>query len=111
MKRIFIESQGFSKRLDDAGGVSLLTSIQAEILKFPEAGDILAGLGGVRKLRMADPRRGKGKRSGFRVIYLDLPDRSKTFLLWIYGKNDAEDISPEERKVIRNLVACLKREH
>lgn len=111
MKRLFIESEGFRKRLDKLGGLPLLTAIQSEILKNPEAGDILAGLGGVRKMRMADPYRGKGRRGGFRIVYLDLPDRKKTYLLWLYGKNESEDISSDERKVIRNLVAYLKKEN
>ncbi len=111
MKRIFIESQGFSKRVDEFGGLSLLRAIQTDILKNPESGDIVAGLGGVRKMRMPDSRRGKGKRGGLRVMYLDLSDRNKTYLLLIYGKDESEDIAPEERKAIRNLVAYLKLEN
>lgn len=111
MKRIFIESKGFSKRVDEFGELSLLRAIQADILKNPESGDIVAGLGGVRKMRMADSRRGKGKRGGLRVMYLDLSGRNKTYLLWIYDKDESEDIAPEERKAIRNLVAYLKLEN
>jgi mRNA-degrading endonuclease RelE of RelBE toxin-antitoxin system len=35
----------------------------------PEAGDTIPGTGGLRKVRFADERRGKGKRGGLRVIY------------------------------------------
>ena len=111
MERVFVEAEGFRKRVNELGDLSLLKAIQIEILKNPEVGDMIPGLGGVRKMRMSDVRRGKGKRGGFRVIYLDLSDREKTYLLWIYGKNEAEDISPEERRAIRNLVAYLKKEN
>ena len=44
------------------------------------------------------------------MLYLDLPAREKTYLLWIYGKNESEDISPDEREMIRHLVSYLKKE-
>ena len=59
-------------------------------MKNPEAGALVAGTGGVRKLPAPDPSRQKGKRGGLRVLYLDLPDRERTYLLYLYGKNEAE---------------------
>lgn len=44
-------------------------AFQDELKKNPEAGDVIQGTGGLRKLRFGDPRRGKGKRGGLRVIY------------------------------------------
>ena len=43
--------------------------LQATLMRSPEAGDPIAGAGGLRKLRFADARRGKSKRGGLRVIY------------------------------------------
>jgi hypothetical protein len=43
--------------------------LQLELMDNPTAGDVMEGTGGLRKLRQADPRRGKGKRGGLRVIY------------------------------------------
>ena len=51
--------------LNDAAYLDL----QNELMANPQAGDVIEGTGGLRKLRQADPRRGKGKRGGFRVIY------------------------------------------
>ena len=39
------------------------------MLKDPEAGDVITGTGGLRKLRHGDATRGKGKRGGLRIIY------------------------------------------
>jgi hypothetical protein len=110
MKRLFIESEGFRKKIDGLKNHNLLALIQSEILKDPASADRIMGTGGVQKIRIADPARHKGKRGGFRVIYLDLPAAQKTYLLWIYGKNEAEDISSHEKKEIKNLVLALKKE-
>jgi len=72
MKRIFIETEGFRKQQNNFGDDSLLSTIQNDILQNPKQGKVIIGTGGVRKLRI---RKGsKGKRGGFRVIYLDLPE-------------------------------------
>ncbi len=110
MKRLFIEAEGFRKRIDGLKEPSLLQIVQNEILRDPNQGRVIPGLGGLRKIRVHDPWRGKGKRGGFRVIYLDFPKREKTYLIWIYGKNEAEDISPREKKIIQQLVDFLKKE-
>ena len=110
MKRLFVEAEGFGKRVNALGGIPLLLTIQNEILRQPEIGKVIPGLGGVRKMRIADVSRGNGKRGGFRVLYLDLPEREKTYLLWIYGKNESEDISADEKKIIKSLALHLKKE-
>lgn len=109
MRRTFVESSSFSRRVDreDPG---TLQRIQTELLKNPEAGSIIQATGGLRKLRAFDPARGKGKRGGYRVIYLDLPTVERTYLLALYNKEEKEDISPEEKRALRALVAILKKE-
>lgn len=69
MKAIFKELPPFERfrkdYLDDDG----FRALQVEMLKNPEAGDVIKDTGGLRKLRFSDHRRGKGKRGGLRVIY------------------------------------------
>jgi hypothetical protein len=69
MKAVFVELPAFARLradyLDDTG----FSSLQVELMRAPEAGDFIKDSGGLRKLRFADVRRGKGKRSGLRVIY------------------------------------------
>ncbi len=108
MRRIFFQTQLFSRKLDSRGGHDLLLRIEEEILKNPEAGAVIAGTGGVRKLRIEDVERKKGKRGGFRVLYLDLPDCQETYLITFYGKDEADDLSPEGKKLISQIVAAIK---
>jgi mRNA-degrading endonuclease RelE of RelBE toxin-antitoxin system len=110
MRRTFWQTQIFSKKLDSRGGASLLLRIEEELLKNPEAGDVVAGTRGVRKVRIEDAGRKKGKRGGYRVLYLDLADREETFLITFYGKDEADDISPEGKKTIAKIVEAIKKE-
>ena len=80
------------------------------MLRNPEAGPVIQGTGGIRKARIADPGRGKGKRGGYRVIYLDLPRVERIYLLALYDKNEKDDISPNEKRILRALVGELKKE-
>ena len=107
MKRAFVEITSFSKRVDQEG-TEALREIQTELLKNPESGSIIQGTGGLRKLRVADPGRGKGKRGGYRVIYLDLPRIERTYLLALYDKDEKDDISNEEKKILRVWAEKLK---
>lgn len=109
MRRLFVEATSFQKRVDKAGQAALM-AIQQAIMKTPDAGALMQGTGGLRKLRIADAERGKGKRGGFRVIYLDLPDFERTYLLALYDKGEKEDISSDEKKGLRELVKILKSE-
>lgn len=109
MRRTFVETTAFSKKVDREGA-GVLREIQAELLSNLESGRVIQGTGGLRKLRIADPGRGKGKRGGYRVIYLDLPDVERTYLLALYDKDEKDDISPDEKKILRALVDKLKKE-
>lgn len=104
MKRIFIQTPLFSKKLDNCGGDVLLLAIEEKLLKNPEAGDVVQGSGGVKKLRIADPVRRKGKRGGFRIIHLNIARYEHTLLITFYGKNEKSDLSTDDKRVIRELV-------
>lgn len=76
-------------------------------MKHPEAGDVIAGTGGLRKLRYADRNRGKGKRGGLRVIYYWRVSADQFWLFTLYDKDEAADLTASERK---KLGALLDRE-
>ena len=83
-------------------------SIEKEILTNPEVGDVVEATGGVRKMRLIDSARGKGKRGGLRVLYLDLPDRERVHLIWFYDKSEADDLTSQGKKMIKALVDAIK---
>ncbi|GHD81204.1 toxin [Vogesella fluminis] len=73
----------------------------------PEAGDVIEGTGGLRKVRHADKRRGKGKRGGLRVIYYWWDGGGQFWLFTLYDKDEMIDLSAQERQALK---AMLKRE-
>ena len=87
----------------------VLTAIQNDLLDYPERGNVVRGLGGIRKARSSDPTRGKGKRGGFRYLFLYLEDRSHIHLLYMFGKDEQEDLNQDERSVLRGLVRQIRR--
>lgn len=107
MKALFVEMPAFirhrSDYLDDEG----LRALQNALLENPEAGDVIEGTGGLRKVRQADPRRGKGKRGGLRVIYYWWDNRRQFWLFTLYDKNEMDDLSAKEKKSLKEM---LKRE-
>lgn len=72
--------------------------LQNELMANPQAGDVIEGMGGLRKLRQADPKRGKGKRGGLRVIYFWRSERRQFWLFTVYDKDQADDLTPNHAK-------------
>ena len=79
------------------------------IARNPEAGDLIPGSGGVRKVRWG--RKGSGKRGGVRVIYFYHDPAMPLYLLMIYAKARRDDLSPDARRTVRELAARLKEAH
>ena len=98
----FNELSNFTKRvialLDDKNYAEL----QLTLLKRPDAGKIIKGSGGLRKVRWA--AKGRGKSGGYRVIYYWwVPDSVITFCD-IYAKNEKEDLTRHEIEKLRNQL-------
>jgi hypothetical protein len=72
----------------------------------PTEGDLIPGLGGIRKVRFA--AKGKGKSGGARVIYYYHDDNMPLHALLIYGKGERTNLSPEQRKMAVALVNAIK---
>lgn len=108
---VFIESQPFTKRLHQLAGTSadeVLRGIQNDLLQNAEKGDVVRGLGGIRKARTANPARGKGKRGGYRYMHLYLEHKDHIHLLFLLDKDEQEDLDEAQRKALRQMVVALK---
>ena len=70
----------------------------------PEAGVVIPGTGGLRKLRFADERRGKGKRGGLRVIYYWCDSGSQVWLLTVFDKDEMSELTAHERKALKEMI-------
>ena len=82
-------------------------SFKKRLVENPQEGRLIPGMGGIRKIRLKSSM--KGKRGGFRVCYLDDEKNEEIFLLIIYSKNEKENYSSEEKKVLCNFVKDVKR--
>lgn len=72
----------------------------------PEAGTVMPGTGGVRKLRWA--RAGVGKRGGARVVYFYYQPDCPLYLLLAYAKAQATDLTADEKKAVAAFAAMIK---
>ena len=90
-------------------GSRVFKGLQLELLDNPEADDVEPDTAGLRKIRLGDPTRGKGNRGGARVHSLWLAHRSLIYLMFVYGKNEASNLTPDQKRQLRELVAQIKR--
>ena len=98
---LFIETPVFTRevvRLLDDEDYALL---QLHLAATPDAGDLVAGTGGLRKLRWAIS--GTGKRGGVRVIYFHSTKRREIRLLLIYRKGRKDDLTATEKTMLRAI--------
>ena len=86
----------------------VLSAIENDLLKDPERGDVIQGTNGARKARIADPSRQKGKRGGFRYIYVYFGQFARIYLLLYYGKDIKDDLSKAEKKIIADSIKRTK---
>ncbi len=107
MKAIFIELPAFVKYRPDYLDDESFRDLQNSLMANPEAGNVIEGTGGLRKVRQADLRRGKGKRGGLRVIYYWWDNRRQFWLFTLYDKDEMDDLSAKEKKMLKDM---LKRE-
>ena len=70
-------------------------------MKHPAAGDVIEGTGGLRKLRHGDPRRGKGRRGGLRVIYYWWDGGSQFWLFTLFDKEEMNDLSARTKQALK----------
>ncbi|HET6980208.1 MAG TPA: hypothetical protein VFI24_27995 [Pyrinomonadaceae bacterium] len=104
MKAVFVELPPFeryrARYLDD----DAFQRLQQMLMLNPEAGPVISGAGGLRKLRFADERRGKGKRGGLRIIYYWWDASFQFWLFTIYDKDEAPDLTKAQREILRQML-------
>ncbi len=99
---VIIETSIFTRQV-----LALLTDeeysrLQMALVLHPDMGAIIPGSGGLRKVRWAVE--GRGKRGGVRVIYYWAIIHDKILLLYLYAKNEQDDLTPDQLKVLRRII-------
>lgn len=98
----FLETRMFTRAVETLWSDEEYRGLQSHLILHPDAGDVIPGSGGIRKLRWAAP--GRGKRGGVRVIYYWQTAEGICFMLLAYAKNEQTDLTPEQAKLLRRVV-------
>ena len=106
-----IETKAFSKKITGLlAQHSLLlddyNALKKDLAVNPEKGDILTGTGGVRKIRLKSASKGKG--GGFRVCYFYYVLTNAIYLLLVFQKNEQENLSAEEKMILKKITNKIK---
>lgn len=104
----FIELPLFTELITDLVGDTSYAEFQRELLRQPGKGDLMQNAGGLRKVRLRLP--GRGKSGGARVIYLYLERHDTIVLFYVYTKAKSENLTADQLKRLRNAVAVIKQE-
>lgn len=109
MTREFVFTATFNKCWEAMGlNDDNLKELESTLLGNPQLGDVIEGTGGARKLRIQLGNH--GKRGGARVIYLDVFEKEKLYLLFAYPKNVQDNLTADQKKAIRNAIEQIKKE-
>lgn len=102
----FVEHPTFTRQAQELFEEEEYRLFQLDLAARPDAGDVIPGLGGLRKIRWG--AKGKGKRGGARIIYLLIPKPGIIYLFYVYTKGDITDLTPEQKKRLRQAVEDIK---
>jgi hypothetical protein len=83
-----------------------LRALQSFLLVSPDAGDLIRGGSGLRKLRWS--AQGRGKRGSARVIYYWHKPKHNLYLIYGYVKSEREDLTPQQIRVLAELMKDVK---
>jgi hypothetical protein len=100
---VFIETPVFTRQVLELLDDESYGELQRFLVANPKAGDSIAGTGGLRKVRWGAG--GAGKRGGVRVIYFHVTPASQIRMLLVYRKGIKDDLTPAEKKQLRQLNA------
>jgi mRNA-degrading endonuclease RelE of RelBE toxin-antitoxin system len=98
----FVETRLFTRLVLEYLSKDEYRRVQAHLIGNPDAGSVVRGAGGVRKLRWPAP--GRGKRGGYRLIYFVKRDDEVIWMLTIYPKNVRDTIAAQTLRQIRREI-------
>jgi hypothetical protein len=104
VKAVFVELPPFARYRADYLDDDAFLRLQQLLMLNPEAGVLIPGAGGLRKLRFADERRGKGKRGGLRVIYYWWDTDLRFWLYTLYDKDERSDLTKAQRDNLKQMI-------
>ena len=100
---VFVETPVFTRRIGNYLDDDEYRRLQSFLAEHPDAGKIIQGSGGMRKMRWAGS--GRGKRGGLRVIYFWWVSRDRISMLLVYPKSEQDDLTPDQLKQLKQQLA------
>ena len=98
----FIETPSFTSEIQKLLSDEEYRAFQIALSFRPEQGDLIPGTSGLRKIRWS--AKGRGKRSGCRIIYYWDKNSDRVYLLFPYPKNKQLDLTPAQARALSNLI-------
>lgn len=99
---VIVETRAFTVRIRELLSDDSYRELQLALVARPDAGALISGTGGLRKLRWAGS--GRGKRGGMRLIYFWHPATERLLMLFAFAKSERGDLSPSQRAALRRIV-------
>jgi mRNA-degrading endonuclease RelE of RelBE toxin-antitoxin system len=99
---IIVETSIFTRQVTELLPDDEYRRLQSVLVGRPDAGEIIPGSGGLRKIRWG--MSGRGKRGGARIIYYWAVSQEQILMLFIYPKSERGDLSTGQMKVLREIV-------
>ena len=99
---VILETSVFTRQLKELLGDDEYRLLQIELADHPDAGKIIPGSGGLRKIRWS--AKGKGKRGGARVIYYWANSYDQILMLYIYPKGEVEDLTRLQIRQLKRII-------
>ena len=101
-----VETSAFARQAAHLLSPEEKAELIAFLAEYPEAGDEIPGTGGVRKVRFA--AQGKGKSGGVRVVYYVFDQDNPLYAVFIYGKGEQVNLTPDQKKAVAGFAAGIK---
>ena len=104
----FVESNVFTRKISGMLDDESYAEFQQLLAKNPERGPVIEGTGGLRKIRWK--LAGKGKSGGIRIIYLYLKLRGRIYLVFVFAKDESDNLTASQKGELKKMVDAIKKE-
>jgi hypothetical protein len=104
----FVETSVFTRKIAGILDDESYAEFQQDLARNPEKGPVIEGTGGLRKIRWKLP--GKGKSGGIRIIYLYLKLRGCIYLVFVFTKDESDNLTASQKTDLKKLVEAIKKE-
>ena len=104
----FYETPFFTRRITQLLDDETYRGLQNALRDNPAKGEVMQGCGGIRKIRLEEPKRGKGKRGGLRIIYLHVPEAGCIYFVAVYGKDEQDDLTADQKRQLKAIAEQTK---